>query len=418
MNVIVAAGLVFTALDNTALISEAFSGLVVIHAVSLIVLSVALHALLDHATLAHELAATLCSEARAWRSGGQHFYKGARSVALREGANFQRSVAVVSRNLPCTQTNDAPTPCFMFVHGSMARLGQFGTLMDLAEQRKFGVFAYDQFGMGRSGGRFLSLDDGLDAHTSLSFSREELLLDFFAAYERCCQEAGPDTPIIVCAHSFGCQLALELALACQDPLCFDMAGSRTPAGVVLLGSQGPLEDGSWHKAEQATASAKRLFRLPLFVLRLIRPLLSRGFKQRAFHADTVSVVGKKSSKGASSTAPESARYRKILEYASALSGANSMAVCKSFYTQTLGTGVSAERLKRQRGVLPLVRLMTGESDQITPPESGRKMAELLGSRYTEIPKAGHQCMEEQPHAVFECLCEMAASLSVGSKKKD
>ncbi len=453
VNVLVAAGLAFTAVDNTALISEALAGLLravvgaeestaesmvagfspvvrfFVYTLSLIALLVALHALLDYATHTRELGSVARSEARAWRSGGQRFYKGARSVALRRGTNFQRTVVIISRNLSFTQTNSASTPCFLFVHGSMARLGQFGTLMDLAERRGFGVFAYDQFGMGRSGGRYLSLDDGLDAHTSLAFSRDELLLDFFAFYELCCEEAGPDTPIIVCAHSFGCQLALELALNITDPLCFDMPGARTPAGLVLLGSQGPTEeerddghdkDDDNCPRETATASAKRLFRLPLFVLRLIRPLLSRGFKQRAFHADTVALVEGKCSTDGSNAVLEgsSAQYRKILEYATALSGANSMAVCKSFYTQTLGTGVSAKRIERQRDVLPLIRLMTGDSDRITPPECGRKMAELLGSTHIEIRLAGHQIMEEQPTAVFECLCEVAASLSIDSKKKD
>jgi pimeloyl-ACP methyl ester carboxylesterase len=456
LNVFVATGLALTAVDNTALISEAVSGLllvmvggdggdgrdgrdgrdsvnsmdsmaagfapfvgVVVWAASLSALFVAIHALFEHATLAMELAATPRSEACAWRSGGKQFYKGAKHVALRisKDTNFQRHVAVVVRNLPCAQTHNTTTPCFMFVHGSMARLGQFGALMDLCEQRGFGVFAYDQFGMGRSGGRYLILDDGLDAYTSSSFSREELLLDLFAAYEQCCEQAGPDTPVIICAHSFGCQLALELALNITDPLCFDMTAA-TPAGVVLLGSQGPVEQ----EQERATVAAKRLFSLPCFVLRLIRPLLSGDFKKRAFHPDTLSSLeGKRQGKspGGDAVARERSRYlRNVLEYASALSGANSMAVCKAFYMQTLGTGVSAKRLERQRDVLPLVHLATGESDQLTSPGSGRKMAEVLGSRavYTEIRSAGHQCMEEQPEAVFGVLCEVAASLGCQKKK--
>ena len=110
----------------------------------------------------------------------------------------------------------------------------------------------------------------------------------------------------------------------------------------------------------------------------------------------------------------------MLQYASALSGANSMAVCKAFYSQTLGTGVSAKRLKQQRELLPLVHLATGESDQMTAPMNGRKMAEILGSRatHTVIRQAGHQCMEEQPGAVFNVLCDVVSRLDFSSKKKD
>ena len=85
MNVLVAAGLAYTAVDNTALISEALAGLLravvgaeestaesmvagfspvvrfFVYTLSLIALLVALHALLDYATHTRELASVLAS---------------------------------------------------------------------------------------------------------------------------------------------------------------------------------------------------------------------------------------------------------------------------------------------------------------------------------------------------------------------
>ena len=136
----------------------------------------------------------------------------------------------------------------------------------------------------------------------------------------------------------------ELALNITDPLCFDMPGARIPSGMVLLGAQAPVweEDHiqpspSFDQRQQAVARAKTLFGLPLFVLRLIRPCLSRGFKERAFHADTLTAAEAGNLGDAATGLPSghSRRAATMLQYASALSGANSMAVCKAFYSQTL-----------------------------------------------------------------------------------
>ena len=417
VNLLVAGTLCTLAVDNAQLIADScarlmgsadfaagFEPFTLVAVVSLITLLVALLALLEHATLFLELRETLRAEARAWNCGGKSFYEGAQWVALRRG----RHVAVVTRNIPCfSQT----TPCFFFVHGSMARLGQFGAIIKRVEKLGCGCFSFDMFGMGRSAGRYMPIDDGSDAYSTSSFSRDELLLDLIAAYACCCEQSGG--PVIIVAHSFGCQLAIELALNIADPLCLDMPKARDPAGMVLLGCQGPVDGGDADLAKYA--KAKRLFGLPLFVLRLIRPFLSRGFKERAFHTDTVAVlegINSELNSGTCTPTPERSRYlRNMLEYAAALSGSNSMAVCKAFYTQTLGTGISTARLKRHRGMLPFVHLVTGASDQIASPKSLAPIIEALGAEYTEIPLAGHQCMEEQPDAVFDVLCEMAFKVS-------
>ena len=433
----VACGLAATAVDSAVMISHGLAGLLVriiggadisieemafsfhtfvrifVWVLSLLALSSALYTLMDNATLALELQSTLRSESRAWHAGDKVYYKDAKYIDLRLGGkfrNFRRRVVAVERNLPCSEKK----PCIFFLHGSMARIGQFGPLMERAKRRGFGVFAFDMFGMGRSKGRYLSMNDGLDAYSSKAFSREELLEDIFLAYEYCREKAGKGTPIIICAHSFGCQLALELVLNIIDPLIFDMQ-TYPPAGLVLIGSQAPqLEsikrdenDLVWKK-QQSTANARALFKLPLSVLRLIRPILSRNFKERAFHPDSL-----KDTKGSN---PERAAHLKnMLTYADALSGANSMSVCKSFYLETLGTAVDAKRIQKHHKKLPPVHLVTGDSDKICPPECGQRMADVLRGKefereghisYTTVKSAGHQCMEEQPDSVFETLLQV------------
>lgn len=138
----------------------------------------------------------------------------------------------------------------LFVHGSMATMQQYECQIEhFVASKKYGIVAYDWLGCGES-----AAPEGWDI-----YSCDEHLYDARAVFDRYC--AGVSTTLI--GHSMGSSLCVRLA----DEL--SMAGSpKTPLGITGL----VLIAGS----VAFKTSAAAVFLLPVWLLELIRPVLTGG----------------------------------------------------------------------------------------------------------------------------------------------
>ncbi len=364
--------------------------------------AVSLADLVTSYTAVHEVGNTLASERAAWRHAGKRLYEDAVLLRLRRG----RCLVAVASSPP---TPAPGKPFVLFVHGSMARLGQFDAMMAACAARGWGFLAYDCYGMGRS-------PKPIDSAPA-AFSADAHLQDLLDVYAECVSRcggggggdgagggSGGGNPIVVVAHSFGCGQALRLVRGLADPLAgldAPRRGPGLPAALVLLGSEAgaPRQDGA--------AKLRKIFSLPLWLLRCLRPLLSSGFKKRAFHPRSL----------------KSPALSGVLTYADALSGSNPMHICQHFYTSP-ATPVPADVLDRLRGALPPAWFVSGAGDQITPPAQARDMAQrfyggsgnIPAGRVVVVEAAGHQVHEEAAAACMAILEEAVEATTAGENK--
>ena len=207
-----------------------------------------------------------------------------------------RKLAVV-----CSQSGgyeDAPT--IFFVHGSMARLGQFREIIKNCQGLGWRTVSYDLYGCGRS-----------EKPVGGDYSTAAHLKDLEFIYKRYSDKTGSQPNFLV-AHSFGCSLALSHAL--RSSSAKHMAG--TLRGILLLGPA--------HPNSKQMKSRRRLFSLPTWLLRCMGGILSRGFKERAFSSQTLD----RSAEQAKDTT-----RKRALAYAESTSGANKMHVVREFYSR-------------------------------------------------------------------------------------
>lgn len=238
----------------------------------------------------------------------------------------------------------------VFVHGSMACKEQFDDCKELlATNRKVAsILAWDAYGCGRS-------EKPINAH---EYTEEK---HFDDAHEILSSSTGSAHTILV-AHSWGSNLALELA---ASPTLHSKI-----SGLVLLGAA-PTRPGS---------SSRWLWHLPPFLFNSMRPLIGRGFVQRAFHPSTPGEV--------------IARSQRI-------NADNPTHVIQAFY-RSVRWNCTPVLESRGAGLPPGLPILvaTGEGDELTPPGHGQAVAAALpGAEYHTIPAAGHMVMMEQPAAV-------------------
>ena len=280
----------------------------------------------------------------------------------------------------------AVKPVLLFVHGSMARLGQYNGLMKLAEAQEYTYVAYDQYGMGRS-----PKPEG----PANAYHTEQLAQDLLRVYQYTC-DTYPNRPVVVVGHSYGCCLTLKLMFLLQDP-CVDTAALPMPQATVLLGAY------RWDAASKRSGTLRKVLGMPpQWFLRLVRKQLSSGFRARAFAA-------------ASLVDP---RMSKVLEYADAVSGNNAFHVVQPFYRSSANQTITVPELLQfdtvegdkktgkegRRGGCVRVYFVTGQEDLLAPPDGARLLSNALPQTsvgdVTVVKNAGHQVMEEQPDAVF------------------
>ena len=249
-----------------------------------------------------------------------------------------RAVAVHSRVAGTSR------PLVFFVHGSMATLLQWSAQIDAVEAAGYDAVAFDWIGCGRS-----PKPEGWEHYTP-----DALYADLAAIFDA--HARGRRAALV--AHSYGCDLALRLAVARADAI------SR----IVLMSP-----------AEAMPRMPLTIFRLPQRVLEWIQPSLSASFEAAAI-ADAEAT-------------PAAAKL------CAAINGANAMHVCKAYYRQV-------ELHADPRAVRATTLVLAGTEDAVIPPAASERVAASLPSaHFALVPRTSHQLMMEAPDAVSGLVLE-------------
>jgi len=265
----------------------------------------------------------------------------------------------------------------IFVHGSAASLVQWQQQIEaLAATGDTNVVAYDAVGCGRS-----PKPIGWDL-----YSTEALYDDLKAVISRHGGAQGHAVSLI--AHSAGCCHVLRFAAEAAgvtDPDCVSTLPkpAAAPTALVLIA---PLI---------ALPSSVAIFRLPVFALELMRPLLSGGFAERALHPKT--------------RAAHTAAHRELLLLSEATSGANPMHMCRAYYRQ-----IRVPAAEVFAGCKAPTLIVGGEEDRLAPFElHASSLSKAIGPATRELlilPEAAHQVMQEQPEAVCSAIAAFIAGV--------
>ena len=319
--------------------------------------------LLNCSTAYFEVLSTATAELATWQLLEKDIYANSALFETRLGRNL-----CVVRNKKIENNK----PVFLFVHGSMARLSAYASLMKMANEKGYNYVTYDFFGMGRSP----------KPNDPTAYTTESLLLDLLSVYEDTCKTY-PKNPIIVVGHSYGCSLSLKLSMILKDPL-EDTGSLPLPNALILIGAY------RWDCTSAKAKYMRRLFSLPIWILRIIRPLLSSGFKTRAYAPETINDPAMKH----------------VMDYATAVSGANLFHVVQPFYISSGSQLIKISELEQFKA--PTTYFITGEHDKLAVLNEAEQLSVLLGASskgVTVIKATGHQVMEEQPSQVFDILVQ-------------
>jgi pimeloyl-ACP methyl ester carboxylesterase len=190
--------------------------------------------------------------------------------------------------------------------------------------------------------------DKTNPYSFIEFSQDlELLFEKFATREN-----------VILGHSYGGALATLLAYNHQSKV-----------NRLVLIAPGRC---------QPRVQIPQIYRLPVFMLELLRPYLEKNFRQKAFdQADSATLITTESSAGKT----------------------NRLYVIKS----TL-LGMKDIPTLDMRALSTSTLILTGESDQIIPAETSKAFYEKIPEhRYSQIAKAGHMLMLEQPNEVNDII---------------
>lgn len=278
-----------------------------------------------------------------WQSGAE-LLADAKLVEIRPG----RTVRLLTR-----ESANPGGPTVVFVHGSCASLSQYlPVIIALVQQRGIGVVAYDWLGCGGS----QKPDDWA------AYNVEELHADLAAVWDLCVAGKVSGRRYLV-GHSFGTHLALRQALRLQkaaDPL----------DGLALLAGTLWMPDGG-----------HPLFRLPVWVLRLLQSTMTRAFLAAAFASGT---------------------DQDLLNQEEAKCNENPMSMCKAYYRQ-LRSVPDVEIREVQVATI----VLHGTGDGLIPAEQGRLLSEALPglSKFIVIDGASHNFMLEKPGAAAQHMAK-------------
>jgi pimeloyl-ACP methyl ester carboxylesterase len=256
-----------------------------------------------------------------------------------------------------TQDRGSDTTLF-FIHGGGGNKAQFRFQWQYFGTQPVNLVAWDAVGHGRSP----------QPKMASAYAGAELVADAKAVFE-----AHRRRRNILVAHSYGARVVLAWLL---DEAAH---GSEFSAdAVVLLGAApiGPM--------------GKRLLpgllgRLPLPLLELMRPILSEGFRRRAWDpgADPALVAAEQ----------EATRGNSLFMMQSLLAGAPPID-------------------ETALGALSLpVLILAGETDGLVPLAASERLAALLpGAELQHVPNCGHQIMMEAPDITNRAIERVLAQL--------
>lgn len=246
-----------------------------------------------------------------------------------------------------------PRTVVFFAHGGGGNKDQWREQWRELETEGYSLVAWDLLGHGASD----------KPRRTADYAWDELVADQVAVLRRYAGERN-----VLAAHSFGTGLSVSSLLALQA----EGQGALIDSAL-LLGTQlsRPLGRGG-------------LLSLPAWLLEWFRPVLSRGFRERAWHVDAD---------------PE------LIDYEEQLTRSNRLDVFKALVSQA--TWLPERELDRL--LLP-VRIVSGDSDGLTPADRAQALHQRLpNSSFDVLENCGHQLMLEKPQIVNRHLRELLAA---------
>lgn len=233
-----------------------------------------------------------------------------------------------------------PDTVVFFCHGAGGNKDQWRLQWQALKAEGYSLVAWDLLGHG----------DSAKPRKAAAYAWAELVADYLAILQR----YGGARNLFV-AHSFGTGLSLSALLA---------KPSVPVEAALLLGTQlyRPVTSGG-------------LMSLPAWLLEWLRPLLAKGFRERAWHA----------------TADPA-----LVAYEEQLTERNPLYMFKALMKNA--GWPDADQLTTL--VLP-VSVLAGDSDGLTPASGGKALAEHLpNATFEALEHCGHQLMLEKPEAVL------------------
>ncbi|MCJ1882624.1 alpha/beta fold hydrolase [Pseudomonas nitroreducens] len=246
-----------------------------------------------------------------------------------------------------------PQTVVFFAHGGGGNKDQWREQWRELQTEGYTLVAWDLLGHGASD----------KPRRATDYAWDQLVADQVAVLRRHAGERN-----ILAAHSFGTGLSVSSLLALQG-----QGQGALIDSALLLGTQlsRPLGRGG-------------LLSLPAWLLEWFRPVLSKGFRERAWHPDA---------------------DQALVVYEERLTRHNRLDVFKALVSQAIWI----PETELGRLCLP-VRILSGDRDGLTPAENARALHERLSRSYFEVVKdCGHQIMLEKPLIVNRHLRDLLAA---------
>ncbi|MFP3518291.1 alpha/beta hydrolase [Pseudomonas sp. SIMBA_077] len=240
-----------------------------------------------------------------------------------------------------------PDTVVFFGHGSGGNKDQWRELWRSLAEQGYSLVAWDLLGHGDS-------DKPRDAN---AYAWDDLVADNVAVLSRYAAQRN-----LLVAHSYGTGLAMStlLDLPRQQPqLRID--------GALLLGSvlQRPVRTGG-------------LLSLPNWLLTILRPLLAKDFRARAWHPQADPA---------------------LVDYEDGLARRNRLFVFKALMNNAKWPEAQA-----LAGLDLPIQVVSGDSDGLTPASGGEALARQLPNAHFEVlAQCGHQLMFERPSHVLQAF---------------
>jgi len=275
-------------------------------------------------------------------------------VEIRPG----RMISVLQRNQPAEGVSRGMV---IFVHGSCARMQQFQKQIEYFHDAGFDVLSYDALGCGASES---PVGDSL-------YKTREMFEDLIGVLTKYTKERRVKAVSIV-GHSFGAALVSKIA-ASRD-------SKNLTKSVVSLCQPSYSSDSK---------KALAIFKLPVSVLWLIRPLL--GVKARDLLFGPT----------------DSSDLRRQEKEASAR---NPVHIFRSFYNGIDPSFLDSETVESELHVPVL--FIAGEYDKLCSPAGVEAIAKRFKSntKFAVVTGCGHQCMQEDPDQVNGVIDEFLKQL--------
>jgi len=249
---------------------------------------------------------------------------------------------------------------FLFLHGTCASSSQFDQLINKFNF-KYSVVChlYDAISCGRS-----PFNNDWEAYHT-----DEAVLDLKEIVDN---KLDASIPLVIVGHSYAPSVIIRY---------FSIYGiSQKVTGCIFLST------AIFSHLNLVHNGGHPIFKLPVFLLDCLQPMLTRSFIEMAYHPET---------------------DKEIIQQSRSSSDNNSMYMAKAYHTHH--EWVTKEECAVLHDLPSLV--IHGKDDKILPLEAGEQMADTIrANEFCKINKSSHQVMEEKATEVSLLISKFIENL--------